>query len=833
MQFVDRTNTELCILINLRYLRTTKQEDLQFVVASLNERLNALEGEKKKLEVDLASKLAENEEVKFRLNLLTPTVEKATSRVTKLTEERDALKEQIAKLEAEVVSKSVPPASISLTSVASNMPNSERTVLDSEVAMAASIPKRIAFDSPVRSIPITTSRTPMPQVSQPTIQGASVTIASYPTVPKLFKTTTSSSLFIPQTTSSPVRLSDNINTTIPTEVSTPQSITFSFATSSAAPRISPGQSLFGKSAPVPATNVTTSSSANTTREELIDQAVVTEAEQSSQVFFEYYFFTVYVANTCFKVSGSVEAAADEVVDDDGMAQNGMSITIYSAGESRDSTAGMPVSSSDGSRKRPAPDVEASDAKRQRDSPSEIVTSSEERKDIQRGTLELDEPDVVEDNDVEEIDDGVEQEPLSDEDVSEHDMEEFEDDEGDDDEEDGGANDADGGDDEVVVLSGESDDEEEDVGEIEEDDDGGNDDEVLGADENLQSQPSLEDQDREAASAVEEADDEGRESANIRPSTATSAPASSDAPRLRIPIVYDRDDQCSSSNETGAVPQRLGLPVQRQTARRARPVRAIYQRDRLARRDIGPQGSYGGGSHQGGSRTSRQAVILVHGITNTAGTFNGHRNHFLGVGWGGESVYGTTYGDGGKTPAPLVDMKCDYIKQIRWMIQSAASFTRRKVDIVGYSMGSPISRKAILGGLCVDTGENLGPPLTGLVDTFVSVAGANHGSYLCIFPLPGACNPINGLSCHSHFIQDINSRHRYEGKFIYSIYSMGDDKVGYRNGCGQVTSSIVAADKQFERPGNHDEVMVRTAQLQINLVDKHDPLGFIEANLDVG
>ncbi|KAK6051250.1 hypothetical protein COOONC_11245 [Cooperia oncophora] len=37
------------------------------------------------------------------------------------------------------------------------------------------------------------------------------------------------------------------------------------------------------------------------------------------------------------------------------------------------------------------------------------------------------------------------------------------------------------------------------------------------------------------------------------------------------------------------------------------------------------------------------------------------------------------------------------------------------------MGSPISRKAILGGKCVDTGEYLGPPLTALVDTFVSVA----------------------------------------------------------------------------------------------------------------
>ncbi|CAI2342620.1 unnamed protein product [Caenorhabditis sp. 36 PRJEB53466] len=163
-------------------------------------------------------------------------------------------------------------------------------------------------------------------------------------------------------------------------------------------------------------------------------------------------------------------------------------------------------------------------------------------------------------------------------------------------------------------------------------------------------------------------------------------------------------------------------------------------DLLARRDIGPHGSYGGGTHDGSTRTRKQAVVLVHGITNTAGTFSGHRNHLLNAGWSDEL----------------------YIKQVRFMIQVVAAFTRRKVDVIGYSLGSPISRKAILGGACVDTGENLGPPLTALIDTYVSVAGANRGSFLCAFPFPGACNANNGLSCNSRFIHDINSRQRYEG-----------------------------------------------------------------------
>lgn len=241
---------------------------------------------------------------------------------------------------------------------------------------------------------------------------------------------------------------------------------------------------------------------------------------------------------------------------------------------------------------------------------------------------------------------------------------------------------------------------------------------------------------------------------------------------------------------------------------------------MARRDIGPHGSYGGGNHQPGSRTAQQAVVLVHGITNTAGTFEAQRQHLLKSGWAPSEVYATTYGDGGKTAAPLVDMKCDYIKQVRWFIQAVAEFTRRRVDVIGYSMGSPVSRKAILGGRCVDTGERLGPPLTGLIDTFVSVAGANHGSFLCLLPFPGACNMVNGLSCNSQFVTNINKRQRYEGRFIYSIYSPQDDKVGFRNACGGLASTIAGANQEFQRPGNHDQVMSNTIGLQARLISMH-------------
>ncbi|KHJ77652.1 triacylglycerol lipase [Oesophagostomum dentatum] len=101
-------------------------------------------------------------------------------------------------------------------------------------------------------------------------------------------------------------------------------------------------------------------------------------------------------------------------------------------------------------------------------------------------------------------------------------------------------------------------------------------------------------------------------------------------------------------------------------------------------------------------------------------------------------------------------------------------------------------------------------------------GANRGSFLCLLPFPGACNLVTGLSCHSRFIQNINSRQRYEGKYIFSIYSQQDDKVGFKNACGEVTSSIIGSDQEFQRPGNHDQLMANTVGLQRKLIEKHTP-----------
>ncbi|CAD5232980.1 unnamed protein product [Bursaphelenchus xylophilus] len=241
-------------------------------------------------------------------------------------------------------------------------------------------------------------------------------------------------------------------------------------------------------------------------------------------------------------------------------------------------------------------------------------------------------------------------------------------------------------------------------------------------------------------------------------------------------------------------------------------------DTMARTDIGPHASFGGGGdrHTPRTPTPHRPVILVHGITNTASTFARVREYFNTHGYRDYEVYGTTYGDGGKTNVVFFAMDCHHMKIIRSFIQVVADYTSSKVDVIGYSMGSPVARKAIMGGKCVDTGEDLGGPLTHLVHTFIGAAGANYGSFLCLLPF-GSCNLINGLACGSRFLNDINSKQRYEGEKIFTIYSTGDEKVGYR-ACGRFASDIQGQDKAFVKQGmNHDQVMLDTANLQLNLL----------------
>ncbi|EYC11783.1 hypothetical protein Y032_0049g1767 [Ancylostoma ceylanicum] len=176
----------------------------------------------------------------------------------------------------------------------------------------------------------------------------------------------------------------------------------------------------------------------------------------------------------------------------------------------------------------------------------------------------------------------------------------------------------------------------------------------------------------------------------------------------------------------------------------------------------------------------------------------------------------------------------YLFKIRALILAVRYYARKNVDIVAFSLGVPIARKAILGGRCVDTNEDLGGPLTRYVDTFLGIAGPNHGITLkvaglslptCALGTLPICDRVVGLysgfcPMESEFLNDINRNHHYEGKAVFSIYSHIDDRIGYKV-CDKVTASITGEDghKSF-RNLNHDDTLDTTHQLQISMIQGH-------------
>lgn len=68
------------------------------------------------------------------------------------------------------------------------------------------------------------------------------------------------------------------------------------------------------------------------------------------------------------------------------------------------------------------------------------------------------------------------------------------------------------------------------------------------------------------------------------------------------------------------------------------------------------------------------------VTNTLIIFKGMVAHLQKRGYSSGEIYGTTWGDGGITPAGIVDMKCSYVKQIRSLIIAVRQYTGTKVSL---------------------------------------------------------------------------------------------------------------------------------------------------------
>ncbi|VDK51736.1 unnamed protein product [Anisakis simplex] len=258
---------------------------------------------------------------------------------------------------------------------------------------------------------------------------------------------------------------------------------------------------------------------------------------------------------------------------------------------------------------------------------------------------------------------------------------------------------------------------------------------------------------------------------------------------------------------------------------------------LNREDLGDAGSFGGKS-SAGERLQRQPVVFVHGVSDRAHDKPiAAARYFKEHGYEWSELYGTTYANGAQgNPLQWLHyaMYCSYVKQVRALIVAVRLYTGRAVDVVAYSLGVPISRKAILGGKCVDTGEDLGNPLTRFVDTFVSVAGPNQGIALqvgglslpgCVFSVLPICNVQTGLysgvcPTKSEFLEDINAVEKYEAKHVFAIYSKADQLVGYTV-CNNVTTKVPGqmGEKVYEDK-NHDDTFYHSYETMRQMVLDH-------------
>jgi triacylglycerol lipase len=239
----------------------------------------------------------------------------------------------------------------------------------------------------------------------------------------------------------------------------------------------------------------------------------------------------------------------------------------------------------------------------------------------------------------------------------------------------------------------------------------------------------------------------------------------------------------------------------------------------------------GGKAKAGEKVTKEPVIFIHGNSDSAAGWKGSIETFSKNGYKPSEMYAMTWG-------PMDPMKSGQqyhseknLEEVRAFIQAVKEYTgAEKVDVVGHSMGVTLARKAIQGGDGFDSQTHqkfdLGKPLTSSVDTFVGIAGANHGlaSALWTGDFVPTTNTTDGLHPASKFLSDINAVNHDEGAHVFSMWSNADELVGV--GLAGFTSPIPGQDgeKMYNTfPFGHMGLKNLTGEEQLSMVRDHKVL----------
>ncbi|MCB0654288.1 MAG: lipase [Saprospiraceae bacterium] len=221
---------------------------------------------------------------------------------------------------------------------------------------------------------------------------------------------------------------------------------------------------------------------------------------------------------------------------------------------------------------------------------------------------------------------------------------------------------------------------------------------------------------------------------------------------------------------------------------------------FSRSDI--NGDSYGGKVNNSTPVNKQPVIFIHGNSDKAvGNVYGQSgwtnslNYFLAHGYTQSELYAITWGDANPFSSANNYHSKENVTKIRAFIEAVLDYTgASKVDIISHSMGVTLCRKAVKGGYGYDPNDGgsyyIGPSITGSIDVFVGIAGANQGLTNCYYASSTpTCDDVNGFYPGylwgwygpygvSDYLVDLNATSGFEGAYRYSIWSSVDQIVGY-------------------------------------------------------
>lgn len=206
-----------------------------------------------------------------------------------------------------------------------------------------------------------------------------------------------------------------------------------------------------------------------------------------------------------------------------------------------------------------------------------------------------------------------------------------------------------------------------------------------------------------------------------------------------------------------------------------------------------------------------SVVMVHGNTGTPSHWNSTVSLLKSKGYTDAQIFRPDWGYKTVVGASLNTHDSTNTGKVKTAINAALSSScTGKIDVLGHSMGVTLAMKAI---------NELG--VSGRVDSFVGIAGAQHGLLSCgIYPfnvLTPSCGSL-GLSIGSPLINSVRNK-RY-GARMYSMKSWIDEVVCSTGTClvyGSHTSNVDGQNGTRDFALGHLGLVFYTATTQYDLI----------------